>query len=63
MNICLLTIDYYITAIENGISKFEAQDMALNKLRDLRYNLGYVDATILRECEITCDIINRLVNI
>ena len=63
MNICLLTIDYYITAIENGISKFEAQDMALNKLRDLRCNLNYVDATILRECEVTCDIINRLTNI
>ena len=63
MNICLLTIDYYITAIENGISKFEAQNMALNKLRDLRCNLDYIDATILRECEITCDIINRLVNI
>jgi hypothetical protein len=63
MNICLLAIDYYITAVENNISKTEAQSMALNKLRDLRMDLDYVDATILRECEITCDIINRLANI
>ena len=63
MNICLLAIDYYITAIENNISKTEAQSMALNKLRDLRMDLDYVDTTILRECEITCDIINRLANI
>lgn len=63
MNIYLLAIDYYITAVENNISKTEAQSMALNKLRDLRTDLDYVDATILRECEITCDIINRLANI